>query len=138
MNILDVTKEVPKVPDKLEAMFEYQRKLMDKFHSTEKLNQLLQTEDIPVLIDDPKGQARLKDLSWRITEELAEAMGCLKNRPWKRTQMPTDQAHFYEELADFLHFSLELFISAGLNADTLFELYFKKQEINKFRQGSGY
>lgn len=138
MNIHDVEKKLPKVPDMLEAMFKWQDELMRKYYDIEEKAGLLQTEDLPVDIDSPAGQARLKDLAWRITEELGEAMNCLKNKPWKQTHMPTDIDHFYEELSDFLHFSLELFITAGLDARKLFALYFLKAEINKFRQRSGY
>jgi len=138
MNINDIEKEIPEVPDMLKALFDFQWKLMLRYYEIEEQNRLLQTRDIPVNMDDLHGQARLKDIAWRITEELGEAMNCLKNKPWKQTPMPTDLDHFYEELADFLHFTLELFITAGLDAKKLFALYFLKMNVNEFRQLSGY
>lgn len=138
MNINDIIAELPEVPDKLEALFEYQLKLMEKYFDIEERNRLLQTRDVPVNLDDPAGQARLKDIAWRITEELGEAMNCLKNKPWKQTPVPTDIDHYYEELADFLHFTVELFITSGLDAKKLFALYFLKMNVNEFRQISGY
>lgn len=140
MNIEDIAKEmeVPEVKDKLESMFEMQLELIKTYLPIEERTGFLHIKGVPVNIDDPAGQDRMKETAWRIVEELGEAMNCLKNKPWKQTQMPTDQLHFYEELADFLHFSLELFIEAGIDADKLFRLYFLKGQVNKFRQRSGY
>lgn len=140
MNINDIAEkvEVPKVKDKLEAMFEMQRELITKYLPIEEKAGFLHIKGVPVDIDDPAGQDRMKETAWRIVEELGEAMNCLKNKPWKQSPLATDQLHFYEELADFLHFSLELFIEAGLDADKLFRLYFLKSQVNKFRQESNY
>lgn len=140
MNIEDIAKEVevPKVKDKLEAMFKMQRELIETYLPIEEKAGFLHIKKVPVNIDDPAGQDRMKETAWRIVEELGEAMNCLKNKPWKQTPMPTDQLHFYEELADFLHFSLELFIEAGIDAEQLFKLYFLKSQVNKFRQRSKY
>ena len=99
MNVNDAEKEQIS-GDKLDAIFARQRELMEKYHDIEKAKGLLQTEDIPVNIDDHLGQARLKDFAWRVTEELGEAMNCLKNKPWKQTQMETDRTHYEEEIID--------------------------------------
>lgn len=137
MNILDAEQEVV-VGDKLELIFERQTELMKKYHVIEKEIGLLQTEDVPVDMDSHLGQARLKDLAWRVTEEIAEAMGCLKNRPWKKTQMRTDKEHYKEELVDALHFFIELCISSGFDAQSLTDYYLKKSQVNKFRIRSRY
>lgn len=140
MNIKDIAEkmEVPKVDDKLEAMFKMQGELIEKYLPIEEKAGFLHIEGVPVDIDDPAGQDRMKETAWRIVEELGEAMNCLKNKPWKQSPLATDQLHFYEELADFFHFSIELFIEAGLDANKLFRLYFLKGQVNKFRQESGY
>lgn len=139
MNIHDVSdKEIQIDGDMLEAIFERQKELMEKYHVIEKSVGLLQIEDVPVDIDSHLGQARLKDFAWRITEEIGEAMNCLKNKPWKQTQMLTDVDHYMEELADAFHFIIELFILSGIDAQKLAELYFKKSLVNKFRQRSQY
>jgi len=122
----------------LEAIFERQKELIEKYHPIEKKNGLLITEDMPVNLNDAKGQQRLKDFAWRVTEEIGEAMNCLKNKPWKQTQMETDVEHYYEELVDAFHFFVELCIISGLTAKDLCDIYFKKSEVNKFRQRSGY
>ena len=60
--------------DKLQAIFTRQKSLMDKYHDIELRSGLLQTEDCPVNLDDKRGQARIKDFSWRVTEERGEAL----------------------------------------------------------------
>jgi hypothetical protein len=139
MNIDDVKEDELIIEgDLFEAIFQRQHELMVKYHSIEEKNGLLQTPEVPVNIDSALGQARLKDFAWRVTEELGEAMNCLKNKPWKVTQMETDRKHYLEELADAFHFFIELCILSGLDARGLTGLYFKKSTVNKFRQRSNY
>jgi hypothetical protein len=139
MNVEDIKDvDIPVGEDMLVSIFKKQKKLMEKYHHIEKNNGLLQTELCPVNIDDAKGQARLKDFAWRITEELGEAMNCLKNKPWKQTQMETDVTHYIEEVIDAFHFFIELCILSGMDAEDLYRMYFKKSEVNLFRQRSKY
>lgn len=60
--------------DMLEAIFGRQNELMIKYHDIELRSGLMQTEDCPVNLDDKRGQARIKDYAWRVTEELGEAL----------------------------------------------------------------
>jgi len=137
MNINDAEQEEI-TEDMFEMIFARQTELMKKYHQIEAENKLILTHDVPVDIDSQLGQARLKDFAWRITEELGEAMGCLKNRPWKKTQMHTDVTHYREEIVDAFHFFIELCILSGFTAQGLTELYLKKSLVNKFRQRSNY
>ena len=73
MNITHV-EETTVNGDKLVAIFNRQKELMTKYHDIEERSGLLQTSDCPVNLDDKKGQARLKDFAWRITEEVGEAI----------------------------------------------------------------
>ena len=88
--------------DKLQAIFTRQKSLMDKYHDIELKSGLMQTEDCPVNLDDKRGQARIKDFSWRVTEELGEALDAKSTKD-----------HYQEELIDGLHFLTELTILAG-------------------------
>ena len=88
--------------DKLQAIFTRQKTLMDKYHDIELKSGQLQTEDCPVNLDDKRGQARIKDFSWRVTEELGEALDAKATKD-----------HYQEELIDGLHFLTELTILAG-------------------------
>ena len=88
--------------DMLAAIFNRQKELMAKYHHIEARSGLLQTEDCPVNLDDRRGQARIKDFSWRVMEELGEALDAKSH---------TD--HYQEELIDGMHFLTELTILAG-------------------------
>lgn len=110
MNITHATHEEV-TGDKLQAIFTRQKELMEKYHHIEASSGLLQTEDCPVNLDDKRGQARLKDFSWRITEEIGEALDAL--------YVEQDQTHYIEELIDGLHFLTELTILAGKDWDTI-------------------
>lgn len=112
MNITHATEETIQ-PNLLKQIFDRQRELMDKYHYIEERSGLLQTADCPVNLDDRRGQARIKDFSWRVTEELGEALDALGQ---------DDMEHFAEELVDGLHFLTELTILAGLDWDDLLSL----------------
>ena len=209
--------------DKLEAIFTRQKELMEKYHHIEASSGLLQTEDCPVNLDDKRGQARLKDFSWRITEEVGEALdalhvegdkvhfieelidglhflteltilagrdwnticqeaeypeedkldqifnnsliafespesdvvnfsgcithfiqtlgmmcNCLKNKPWKQTQMETNRENFYLHLDKVWYSYCGILLAAGLNPEDTVDIYLKKSQVNKFRQRSNY
>lgn len=109
MNITHAVKEVI-TEDAMEAIFARQSELMGKYHEIEKRSGLLQTENVPVNLHDKKGQARIKDFAWRITEELGEALDAKEN-----------EAHFKEELIDGLHFLTELTILAGENPSSVIQ-----------------
>lgn len=94
--------------DLLQAIFNRQKSLMGKYHDIELRSGLLQTEDCPVNLDDKRGQARIKDFSWRVMEELGEALDARASSD-----------HYQEELIDGLHFLTELTVLAGKDYDTI-------------------
>lgn len=107
MNITHAKKETTN-KESLKAIFERQKELMVKYHDIELKSGLLQTEDCPVNLDDKRGQARIKDFSWRITEEIGEALDALENESGESALL-----HFHEELIDGLHFLTEMTILSG-------------------------
>lgn len=123
--------------DKLEAIFQRQRELLEKFHEIEESNGLLPDPNIPVNLGTHQGQAVIKSRAWNVTEELAEAMNELKNRPWKQKTYPVDLDKYYEEIVDALHFFVELCILSGLSAQDLFDWYMGKAAVNTQRQELG-
>lgn len=139
MNVTDFDDiELPE-GDKLELLFERQGLLMQKYHEIEEHRGALVIDPAHFGdLDSRYVQWRIKDLAYRTVEELSEATNTLKNKPWKTSEVATDRMHFYEELIDALHFFIELCETAGLDAKTVALLYLKKNEVNKFRQRSGY
>lgn len=199
--------------DRLEFIFSRQRELIEKYEKIEAASGLLQTSDVPVNLDDRKGQARIKDFSWRVTEEIAEAMdafykddlvhykeelidalhflveltiladvtpeeiaedchalgdklyrvcnkvdtypytnvglvckvienlgmmcNCLKNKPWKQSMMLTDREEFHSKLLNTWYYFMGMLYRV-MGDEEIFQTYFKKNEVNKFRQRSNY
>lgn len=146
MNIKDIQKlvdsgeiELPE-GDMLELIFERQVELMEQYYPIEKeRGAIVVTPDMHGELDHRFVQWRLKDvIGERCTEEIYEALNCLRNKPWKQSEVETDREHYYEELADAFHFFVEGLITSGLTARQFFLLYYLKSEVNKFRQRSNY
>lgn len=74
----------------------------------------------------------------RLIEALAITCNCLKNKPWKQTHMLTDVPRFRQCLQTVWYRFMELVVSAALTPQDMFTLYFRKSEVNKFRQRSNY
>lgn len=139
MNINDVKEwdlGIDASQDKLHLIFQRQLDLMRHYHPIEKANGLLITEDVPVNLQDSKGQYRIKDFAWRVTEELGEALEALYIHS-------TIREHFDEEIADALHFLVELTILTGVSPnelvpegvngaklEVLFHVSYGKKDIN--------
>ena len=137
MNITDIKISLDGEFDKLEKIFELQGKLKEKYDIIERQKDFF-VPDLPLDINTCKNQEYLKSLAYRVVSELIEATECLRNKAWKQSEVLTDLDHLKEELADCLHFYIEFCINLGITADELFELYFKKQEVNRWRQQTKY
>lgn len=71
-------------------------------------------------------------------ESIGKAANCLKNKPWKQTQMLTDEPKFKDLMVEAFYDLVELLVMSGLSAQDIHDIYFKKSEVNKFRQSSKY
>lgn len=211
MNVEDVTAmpggdAIPE--DRLEAIFHYHRKLVDKYSDIERRNGLgrgLLPETFDV--DDPRCQYVMKDFAWRVVEEVGEAldalsrcesthayeeladgfhflvelcemigieaeafphysgldrlgtlflpvpqspslrqlikslgmaMNCLKNKPWKQTHFSTDEANLRSNVMSAVRAYVMFAHSQGMSSAALFDMYFRKNQVNHFRIESGY
>jgi dimeric dUTPase (all-alpha-NTP-PPase superfamily) len=87
---------------------------MDRYHVVEQenLGRVL-PDPHKIDLDAQEDQLRLKEYSWRVTEELAEATECVP------CDGKLDELHFLEEMIDALHFSVELFIMSGLTVNDI-------------------
>lgn len=108
MNVDDIKK--PEVKgDRLIAIFERQKELIQKYHEIEKKSCIgygLLTG--PFNINEQRSQELCKNFAWRITEELAETLECTE-----------DSNHAKEEAVDALHFLVELLILVGITPKDL-------------------
>jgi hypothetical protein len=110
MNVNDVklsNEETNTKQDRLLLIFEEQKRLMEKYHGIEEKNGAAVIHEYPFDLDSRKAQIRLKDMAWRITEELGEATQALEIHP-------DIIEHHQEELMDGLHFYVELLIVSGI------------------------
>jgi len=99
-NVLDFTCD--NIPaDLIGDIFLRQHKLAEKYIPIEKNNGLCLYDQLPADLDDARAQARIKDMSWRAVEEVAEAFEALDLKEY---------THFYEEMADALHFLVEKYL----------------------------
>lgn len=115
-----------------EEIFKKQMSLAKKYMKIEDMGNLFETLDTNV--DTAKGQRWIKDFAWRVTEELAEAFEALEtevdpeDKDYDKIIIDCVE-HYKEELADALHFLVELTIIAGHNYEILINLKEKKYEL---------
>lgn len=124
------------IPDMLCTMFAQQADHMQTYLSINEW--AYPAPEIWGDLDNAAVQAALRENAGYVVEELMEAVGNLKNKPWRQTPVPTDTAGFREELADVWHFFIQLHLLAGLNPLEVFQDYFSKSVINQNRQQGGY
>lgn len=211
VNINDYSSEASK-GEELGEIFRHQASLMEKYHDIEAKNGFYVPHQVPVNLHDAKDQARLKDMAWRVTEEVGEALeafrihpkhpehfkeemadalhflteftilagtmpritlnqlyllgrvdvnylnthtvlcehagrvveclavtcNTLKNKPWKQTQMMTDETYFANCLLDTWVAFIGMCIAGCIDREELYDLYFRKNKVNQFRQESNY
>ena len=131
--------------DKLDRMFKAQYDLMQKYKNVAE-DHLSKIVKQPVQYSDEawkggefnlhtrEGNVLIKEMIQASMQELAEAVQVLKSwKPWKQTEIPADVDHWKEEMVDAFHFFMEALLLAGVTPDELYELYFKKKEVNEFR-----
>jgi dimeric dUTPase (all-alpha-NTP-PPase superfamily) len=70
--------------------------------------------------------------------QIGLAANALKNKPWKVTQMPTDEAKFKELLLESWRKFWVIWYSLGCKLPDIYQLYHKKNLVNQFRQESRY
>jgi len=82
------------------------------------------------------------ELMMLTTGEFVKNMGmacnCFKNKPWKQSEMMTDETEFYKWVAKVWRSFITICYYAGLDAESLTEYYFGKSEVNRFRIRSDY
>lgn len=80
----------------------------------------------------------IKKVMWDVTYHLNIARNFLKNKPWKQSQMMTDEIKFQAEIVEGFISLAGLYNMLGLNSSDLFHIYFKKNQANAFRIRSNY
>ena len=110
--------------------------LQDIFEKQIELNTKINTK-LYEEIEDPEVRRRwFKDFELALRQESAEAIDSLNWKWWKKD--PDDWDNVKIELVDMLHFWVSMCTIAGLSAQEVMDLYFKKNKLNHDRQDQGY
>lgn len=75
---------------------------------------------------------------WDVAYYMGLAGNCLKNKKWKQSQMPTDVNKFKFLLIQGFRSLIALFKACGCSTDEIYVYYYRKSEVNKFRQRTNY
>lgn len=95
-------------------------------------------------VDDPVkfvGLVECRDVYPKVLEVvylLGLAANTLKNKPWKQSHISTDENKFRMYLSCAYIQLIVLMGVSGLTPQDIYEVYYKKSEVNKFRQRSNY
>lgn len=94
----------------------------------------------PVDVTSKAGQKVLKEAAHECMHELFEAIHLLRNsKPHRSTDVSNfDREGFLEELADALHYLIEVFIFAGLTPSDVHDAFMRKSTVNFCRIRNGY
>lgn len=84
-------------------------------------------------------QSDYEEIAYECIYHMGLAANCLRNKKWKQSQVFVDKEKFYSLLSTgFIHL-LSLMIYAGVTTKfDLLNLYYKKFQVNQFRQESKY
>ena len=140
VNILEVDvsdlHEQYKGADKLETIFKLLTDLSAEFAT--KYSENGHPLVLHGSIHSKKKQASIRRTAYYLVEELMEGMNLLKNREWMTTEIPVDEAHMLDEMADMLHYVFLLLQQLGIGATKMFDIVLRKMKVNQFRLRSGY
>lgn len=75
---------------------------------------------------------------WQITYQINIARNLLKNRPWKQTHVMSKELDYQEAVVKSFIMYLGFLAINGFTPSSLFELFYRKQQLNLWRQNSGY
>jgi len=102
----------------------------------------LQPDDLKVMeypVDTNELElGNISKVMWQVTYHLMIARNCLKNKPWKQTQMITDTTAFRDNLKLSWRAFLKMCAYLQINPLEMVNLYYKKNRVNFFRIKSKY
>lgn len=75
---------------------------------------------------------------WQVTYQINIARNLLKNRPWKQTPVMSKELDYQEAVVKAFLMYLGFLAINGFTPSSLFELFYRKQQLNLWRQNSGY
>lgn len=122
--------------DKLEAIVDLQRVIAERFH---------RLETMTVEEKEKATQEYLTAIVAEVGEILngddingIKGQGAIRWKSWKKQAQPADPNYVKTELIDILHFTLEMLLIWGCDADEIYRRYVGKNQENLARYENGY
>ena len=78
------------------------------------------------------------DGMWAVIYPLQLARNALKNKPWKQSQMLSDNKVYKNNTIKAFKALVCLCLSVGINEEAFYNIYLAKNKVNRFRQESHY
>lgn len=75
---------------------------------------------------------------WEVSYQLGMLGNCLKLKPWKQDEVLTDLDKVDHQLKEVFFALLDVFAANGNDHNDIYDLYTRKNQVNQFRQKSGY
>ena len=111
--------------------------LKDIFEKQIELNERINPTLYKDIMEDPEIRRKwFLNFELALKQESSEAIDSLNWKWWKKDQDDWDNIKI--ELVDMLHFWVSMCTVAGLSAEEVVSLYFKKNKLNHDRQEKGY
>ncbi len=132
------------IKETLDGLLPEEKNLLDLIQLYEYLDQ---EEDMPIMdrrlltcgyMYNPQLYLMFRNMMWDVTYHLNIARNFLKNKPWKQSQMMTNEIGFQEEIVKGFISLMGLFLMMGITDTNLYFMYFRKNLVNQFRQKSNY
>lgn len=149
MGTLDNHKKNIEIGDKLEYIFDKQRKLISQDHLVSQTENPDKTTPVPAGLDSENKMRRLYEMeepfagyrifmiSSALLHEVVELQRETNWKWWKKNKaMETEKIQ--EEVVDLWHFLIQLSIETGLDPEKLISKYIDKNKENIDRQHRGY
>jgi NTP pyrophosphatase (non-canonical NTP hydrolase) len=110
--------------DRLQEIFDRQKFLQKRLN--EVVLPAMMPEQLPITITS-------------IVAELGEILECQQAwKSWCENPKPVDKENLNTEVADVLHFVINLFLYLGYDADDIYREFCKKNDTNHERQNNNY
>jgi len=117
--------------DMLNDIFQRQRSLQERISKFDK-TLIYPPENID--LSSKEGQYFLREMSFRMLEELCETFRHLKNKTHSQKENRTvNKEELYEELADVFTYMINICLFCGLDSEKLYEQYISKNLKNNKR-----
>lgn len=125
-----------KYPGNIKNLLKEYREMSPNNHLIDGFNEKLMLGGRMYNLDDYSLQYPF--MLWKITHHLNIARNFLKNKPWKQSQVMTQELKYQAELVKAFIYFCGYLQWIDMCSEDVFYIYFKKNYINRFRQKSNY